>query len=75
MFEWFYYSSVVDAISKAPREIVIAAVAAYVVVDIHKRNSQVSIAEAESQKRVAELEVEALKLKLQLQNTTPHAVQ
>lgn len=63
MFEAFYWSSVVDAMSKLPKEILIGGVAAYVVLDIHKRNCEVKIAVANAEVRKAEVELETEKVK------------
>jgi hypothetical protein len=72
MFPWYInYSDLLESISKIPKETIVAGVAAYVVIDIHKRNTQVKIAEAKAQLRGAELEVEALKLKRELQKNNP----
>jgi hypothetical protein len=68
MFPWYIdYNRLLESVSKVPKETIVAGVAAYVVIDIHKRNTQVKIAEAKARIRGAELEVEALKLKRELQ--------
>ena len=66
MFEMFYWSSIVDAVAKLPKEAIVGAAVAYVVIDIHKRNTEVKVAEAKAKVRLAELEVEALELKRQM---------
>jgi len=72
MFPWYInYDSILEQLSKLPKETIVAGVAAYVVIDIHKRNSQVKIAESKARIRGAELEVEALNLKLKLQKNDP----
>jgi hypothetical protein len=67
MFEMFYWSSIVEAFNKLPKELAYAGVAYFTVTDIYKRHTQVKIAEVKERTRVAELEVEALKLKRELQ--------
>lgn len=67
MFEMFYWSSIIEAVNKLPKEIAYAGVAYFAVTDIYKRHTHVKIAEAKERTRVAELEVEALKLKRELQ--------
>lgn len=67
MFPYFGLSSIIEAVSKLPKEIIVAGVGAYVVLEIHDRNTQVKLEEAKARNRCAELEVEALKLKLKLQ--------
>lgn len=70
MFEWLYYSSLADSLSKMPKEVILGALAAYVVVDYNRRNANVKVAQANA--RQAEAETEALKFKAQ--NTGPVAV-
>lgn len=65
MFETLYWSSVVNAVSKLPKETLIGAVAAYVVIDMHKRHTQVRMAKIRSENdvEIARLEKEAAELK------------
>lgn len=62
MFEFFYWSNLVESVNRLPKEIVAGVVAAYVILEVHKRNSEVKIAVAEAETRKAEVELEALKL-------------
>lgn len=66
MFEIFGWSYLADAVGKLPKEAIYGAIGAYVVLDIHKRNTEVKIAKAKAETRAVELEVEALRLKLEL---------
>lgn len=72
MFPWYIdYNRLLDSISKVPKEAIVAGIAAYVLIDVHKRNTQVKVAEVKARTRGAELEVEALKLKKELQKNDP----
>jgi hypothetical protein len=66
MFEWLFWPSIVNGIKELPKETIYVGVAAYVVLEIHRRNTNVKLAAENAKIRVAEAEVEALKLKLEL---------
>lgn len=66
-FETIYWSGIINAVSRLPKEVLGAGIAAGVVLEIHRRNTNVKIAETNAKVRVAEAEVEALKLKKQIQ--------
>lgn len=65
MFEWLFWSSAVDSVAKLPKETLVVGAAALVIVDIHRRNTNVKIAEANARVRVAEANLEAERLKAQ----------
>jgi hypothetical protein len=67
--ELFYWPSVVNAISRVPKEIAIAGVVYFAITDIHKQRCNVRIVEAKEQTKQAELRVEELKLKRKLQQS------
>lgn len=69
IFETLYWSGIVNAVSRLPKEVIGAGILAGTVLEIHRRNTNVKIAETEAKVRVAEAEVEALKLKKQIQET------
>lgn len=67
MFEMFFWPSLVNAVKEIPKETIYVGAAAYVVLEIHRRNTNVKIAAENAKVRVAEAEVEALKLQRDLQ--------
>lgn len=67
MFEIFFWPSLVNGIKQLPKETIYVGAAAYVVLEIHRRQTNVKIAAENAKVRVAEAEVEALKLKRDLQ--------
>lgn len=69
MFEMLYWSSIVRALNELPKEVIGGGIVAGVVLEIHRRNTNVKIAEANAKVRVAEAEVEALKLKKSMQES------
>lgn len=73
MFEMFYWSSVLSALSKLPRGAIIAVAGSYVSIEVYRRYLAARIAlaeiEADSSVKAAQLEIDALKLKVKLQNT------
>lgn len=65
MFELFYWPSIVRAASQLPKEAIIGAVGAYVILDMHKTSTNAKIEVARAEVRKAELKVEELALEVE----------
>lgn len=66
MFDLIWWPSVLASIQKLPKETIYAGAVVYVVLEIHRRNANVKIAQANATVEVAKTEAEILKLRLQL---------
>jgi hypothetical protein len=77
MFEMFYWSSIISALEKLPKEAIISVAGAYAAAEIYKRhtNARIRLAqiEADAQVKIAEAESETLRLKIKLQEITDTA--
>lgn len=59
----FYWSSIINSVSKLPKEVVIGVAATYAIIHIHDRHCDMKVSVAEAEARKAEAELEALKIK------------
>lgn len=65
MFEAYYWTGIINAVSRLPKEVVVGVTAAFVVIHIHDRNCDMKVDVAKAEARKAEAEVEKLKLEKQ----------
>lgn len=72
MFEMFYWSSIISALEKLPKEAIFAVAGSYASVEIYRRHlaARIALAEIEANANVttARLEKEALELEIKLEN-------
>lgn len=58
----FYWSSIINSVSKLPKETVFGVAAAYTVIHIHGRHCDMKVKVAEAEARKAEAEAELAKI-------------